>query len=312
MSVKGEIQNIEEAEDLLKSIDNFHRKIEAEEKEKIPKEHKAVKEDIEKFKNGDISEDRMRRILDEFKQEEKEQKHLIETEGQAIQDTRKALRDIEKTIEKIKQDHNNEIKAMEGVEDVLGSIANADNFKQGMEQATSQIWDTVKSMDTDVDEEAEMSKDLNILSTELGKTVKEEEELAKSEKQEYQLEEMAEGLFAKVGSKKGEKEEEKLEQEDKKEYEKTEEEYEETEELAKMEEQEVKELISELDESKREAKRMRGDIQEAMEDIKGSPAEDYGRMRELTKADRTLKENIQEVKKALRQLKKARKTMSGI
>ncbi|MFB6114817.1 MAG: hypothetical protein ABEK04_00885 [Candidatus Nanohalobium sp.] len=312
MASEGEESEIDHVEKLIKEIDKAHNEIEQNEEGKIPKEQKAIKEDLQEFKNGDLSEERMRRILNEMTQEEQGQEYIIQEEGQTIKETKEALNEIEDVIQTIKGKHNNEMKTIKGVEDALGSIANAENFRSGAKQAVGQIWNTVEEMETDVDEEAELSTDLDILSKEIGKTVQEEEELMQEEQQQYQLEQMADKLFAKAGSEEGERKDEELAEKDQEEYQETEQELQETERMTQLEEKEIRQLISELKESKREAERLRNDIQKAMSKIKGSPAEDYGRMRKLTQADRTLKENIQQVKEALAKLRTTRNRVNSI
>ena len=206
-------ENINEAERMIQEIQKVHNKIEQHEKKQLPKKHKAVKQDIKKFKDGDITEKRMKRILQEIAEEEEEQEKVIQTESKSIQETREALKDLRKTINKIKQNQNNEQQMFKGIEDAMGDLSKSlgeGDFKGAVDNVIDQMWDTVGQMDTDVNAEAEMAEDLDILGHEIGRTVMEEEEIGKFEKKEFELDKMAGQLFVAAGSKEGKKRDEEL------------------------------------------------------------------------------------------------------
>ncbi|AOV94341.1 hypothetical protein AQV86_00245 [Nanohaloarchaea archaeon SG9] len=305
MSRDDEIEQIEHVERLARKIDGVHGEIEADEKD-LSKEHQAVREDLKKFRNGDLSAKKMKRILEEFEAQEEEQEELIEYEERSIKDTRKALQELQDTINKISEHQKQEMKnfnnATKGIENALGSIANADSFKEGVDGAISQMWNSVENMETDMDEEAEMSEDLDILGHELGKAVKEDEELLKDEEDDYNMEKIFGQILEEVGAEAGEKKDQKLAEKDKEEFEQTKEEFSQIEDLTEKEEEEVKELYKEVKKTVEEAKEMYEDIDELIEDIKEAPGDQNERIRKLHNMQTEIDSNVTEAQKAMEKL----------
>lgn len=296
---------IAEAENFIEEAQKIHENVEEEEKGEVPDELRAIKKDLSKFKEGDLSEERLRRIIQEMHQEEEEQESIIETEQSAIEEENQALQDLKKALGSVEKKHSNEEKAMNGLEDTLGELAQGVN-KDNIKSAFGQVVNTVESMDTDIDEEAEMAKSLDFLSQDIAETVKEEENLFKEEKKESQLVQFGDQLFASIGNSEAEEKLQELEQGDEEEYSETIEELKETEQITELEEKEIVELNKQLKRSIKDAKEMINDIQELRSDIKGSPAENGKKMRKLDNLEAKLESDIKEAQQAREKLQEAK------
>lgn len=301
---------IQEAENFIEEVQKIQGNVEEEEKEEVPDELRAIKKDLSKFKEGDLSEERLNRIIEEMHHEEEEQESIIETEQSVIEEENEALQDLKSALGSIEKKHNNEEKAMEGLENVLGELSQGVN-KQNLKSAFGQVVNTVESMDTDVDEEAEMAKGLGVLSNDIAATVREEENLFKEEKKESQLVQVGDELFAATGNSKAEEKLRELEQGDEQEFDETIEELKETEQITKLEEKEIIELDKQLRKSIKDSKRMINDIKELRNDIEGSPAETGKKMRKLDNLEAKLESDIKEAQQAREKLRQAKDNMNA-
>lgn len=308
MSHKDEREEINHVQKLIEEIDSMHGEIEGQ-AGGLTDEQKAIKEDLERFQNGEISEERMIRILQEFQEEEEEQEQLIQYEGKSIKETREALKELRETMNEIKKNQEREMKnfqkASKGLENALGSVANADSFKGGVKGAVNQMWNSVESMDADTDEEAEMSEELDILGHEIGKAVKEDEELLKDEKEDYELEEYFENALESLGAEEGAKKNQELAEKDKEEFEETKQEFSQIEELTAEEEDEIKTLYNEISQTVEEAKEMSEEIEELIEEIEEAPGDNRERVRQLNKMEAEIESNIKEAQQAMEKLEEA-------
>ena len=147
-----------------------------------------------------------------------------------------------------------------------------------------------------------MSKDLDILGHELGKAVKEDEELLKDEKDDYNMEKIFGQILEEVGAEAGEKKDQKLAEKDKEEFEQTKEEFSQIEDLTEKEEEEVKELYKEVKKTVKQAKEMYEDIDELIEDIKEAPGDQSQRIRKLHNMQVEIDSNVTEAQKAMEKL----------
>lgn len=302
---------IAEAENFIKEVQKIQGNIEEEEKEEVPDEFRAIKKDLSKFKDGDLSEKRLKRIIREMHQEEQEQESIIQTEQSVIEEENGALQDLEQALGTIEDKHNNEEKAMKGFENVLGELSQGVN-KDNIKNAFGQVVNTVESMDTDIDEEAEMAKSLDFLSEDIANTVREEENLFKEEKKESQLVQAGDQLFASIGNTEAEKKLSELEEGDEEEYDETLQELKETEQITQLEEKEILELDEQLKRSMKDAHRMRQDVEELINDIRGSPAANEEKMERLEALEDKLESDIREAEQARKKLKEAKGNMGKI
>lgn len=319
MSHEEEQEEISEAESLIQQIAKDHRNIRENEGE-LSKEQQALVEDVKKMKNGELTEDQFLRIYEELSQEEEDQQIVIEREEKSIKETHEALKKLRKTINKIKKNQKKEMEnfdnAAKGLENALGSVANGlangESVKDTAKNAASQMWKSVESMNTDLDEEEEVVEDLDLLAHDIGKSVEEDEELLKKENTDYKVEQFLSQVLENYGA---EEEKEKVQEQaekDSEERDETVEEISQERKLAKEEEEDINELYQDIRLTINEANEMIEDINELQNELKEAPANNETSMKRLSKMKKKLRDNREEAKKALEKINQETDFMDSV